>query len=66
MNLKYTFDKTFINNKNKRRYIILAYAISATNSNEGEEMVVYFDEKDRSKIFVREQKEFNEKFTIIK
>ena len=40
--------------------------INTTNAQDGQEMVMYLDPKKPNKIFVREKKEFNEKFTLFK
>jgi hypothetical protein len=40
--------------------------INTTNAQDGQEMVMYVDPKKPFQIFVREEKEFKEKFTLIK
>lgn len=40
--------------------------INTTNAQDGQEMVMYLDPKKPNKIFVREKKEFEEKFTLFK
>lgn len=40
--------------------------INTTNAQDGQEMIMYLDPKKPNKIFVREKKEFNEKFTLVK
>ena len=40
--------------------------INTTNDHDGQEMVMYVDPKKPFQIFVREIKEFNEKFTLIR
>ena len=52
------------NNKNKTVYQILGIALNATNSQEGEIVVVYKD-KTSSSVFVRELNEFLQRFTLI-
>lgn len=48
------------NKKNKQLYEVLFSATDATNSREGEKVIVY--RNDKGKLFVRELKEFYEKF----
>ena len=53
------------NKKNGKLYRILYYSvINATNAQDGQKMVVY--ENMEGQIFVREQKEFYEKFEEVK
>lgn len=40
--------------------------INTTNAQDGQEMVMYIDPKNPKKIFVREKKEFNEKFELVR
>ena len=40
--------------------------INTTNAQDGQEMVMYIDPLNPTKIFVREKKEFNQKFQLIK
>ena len=40
--------------------------INTTNDQDGQEMVMYIDPKKPFQIFVREIKEFNEKFILIR
>ena len=43
----------------------MTHAIDCTNSRDGTETVVYCPEDDFTEIYVREAKEFNERFTLI-
>lgn len=52
----------YINNKTGKRYKTIEKAINCTNSNDGQEMIVYQSEHGGG-WFVRESKEFKEKFT---
>ena len=53
------------NKKNGKLYRILYYSvINTTNAQDGQKMVVY--ENMEGQIFVREQKEFYEKFEEVK
>lgn len=49
------------NNKNQNDYILLGRVINATNNMDGQTMYLYSDGKS---FYVREQKEFWNKFTI--
>lgn len=48
------------NKKNKHIYTKLANVINCTNAQDGQNMVLYIRD---GMLFVREEKEFNEKFT---
>lgn len=55
--------------KNKKSggvYIRLANGIDATNSRDGLPVIVYCPEDNGNSIFIRDEKEFYEKFEIIK
>ena len=51
----------WINNKNGKEYTVLGEAIDCTNERDGLEVIVYEIE---GKQFVREKKEFTEKFHL--
>lgn len=51
---------SFINKKNKKVYRVFGYVTNATNAQDGQIMVLYAG--DEGKLFVREGKEFQEKF----
>ena len=55
----------FRNKKTKDLYVVLFYAINATNSQEGEDAIVYMSAKAPigiSKVYTRDAKEFYTKF----
>jgi hypothetical protein len=52
-------NNTYRNKKNGKLYYKLGIAIDATNSRDGEKVIIY---SDMSKVYVREEKEFHEKF----
>lgn len=58
----------YINKKTGRRYLPMFYVLNCTNANDGQRMVAYQVEKlefgEEDLIFVREEKEFFEKFEL--
>jgi hypothetical protein len=54
------------NNKKNTFYTVLNEAIDCTNERDGLIVVVYKANEDSSLLFVREKKEFLDKFTFIK
>lgn len=60
------FDEIYINKKTGRRYFPMFDVINCTNANDGQKMIAYQVEKledgEEDLIFVRERKEFFEKF----
>lgn len=60
------FEKVYINKKTGRRYLLMFYVLNCTNANDGQKMIAYQVEKlefgEEDLIFVREEKEFFEKF----
>lgn len=53
------------NKKNGNHYAILAHGIDCTNDRDGTEIVIYSKGDDPQMIFVREAKEFYDKFEVI-
>lgn len=52
------------NNKTGDIYSLWDEAIDCTNSRDGTKVIIYYKEDDDSIVFVREAKEFYEKFTF--
>jgi len=55
----------WLNNKTGKRYRWLAAATDCTNSRDGLPVVVYCPDNNEHTIYVREQSEFESKFTEI-
>lgn len=55
----------YINNKTGEFYKVINYVINATNSNDGQTMVLYEKVHHSESLYVREIREFREKFTLI-
>lgn len=53
----------WINNKNGREYQVIKEAIDCTNERDGLIVVVYICKEAKGKLFVREKKEFLNKFS---
>ena len=53
------------NKKNEKVYRIIGRVINATNAQDGQVMFLYEQTENRGKLFVREEKEFFEKFEKI-
>lgn len=53
------------NKKNGQAYIRLANGIDATNSRDGLPVIVYCPKDNGNSIFVRDEKEFYEKFEVV-
>lgn len=54
---------TWRNNKTGRYYEVLGTATDCTNERNGTRTVIYYDRELRKELFVREQDEFERKFT---
>jgi hypothetical protein len=52
----------WINKKNNKEYCVIDQAIDCTNDRDGLEVVIYTTKTAPGKFFVREKKEFLEKF----
>jgi hypothetical protein len=62
--MKISFTKKYVNIKNKKIYVVCDYiCINTTNDNDGQTMVLYTNGQT---LFVRERKEFDEKFKGLK
>ncbi|MDR3258519.1 MAG: DUF1653 domain-containing protein [Fusobacteriaceae bacterium] len=59
-------NSTWKNNKKNTFYIVLNEGIDCTNERDGLIVVVYQAKENSSLLFVREKKEFLDKFTFIK
>ena len=58
--------KIYKNNKTGDDYLYLTTCINATNVNNGQNMIAYVTKDTTHKtIYVREEKEFYEKFTLV-
>ena len=57
--------ETYINKKNKRLYYVQKICKDATNSREGNIVVVYYDVENENPWYVRDLEEFKEKFEEI-
>ena len=57
--------KQFRNKKNQKIYIYLADGIDCTNSRDGTKVVIYHPNNDENTIYVRDRKEFFDKFEKI-
>ena len=56
--------QTFINKKTLREYEVLYIALDATNTRNGARVVVYRPSSEPKQIYVRDESEFREKFTL--
>ncbi len=58
-------EHVYKNKKNKNLYKILYYGVDATNSRDGEPIVIYCrsNENPAQMVFSRNKKEFDKKFT---
>lgn len=54
------------NKKSGKTYILLAHAIDSTNERNGLPVIIYCPDDNEHSIYVREEKEFFEKFELIK
>jgi hypothetical protein len=60
------YEDVWTNNKHGNEYVRVGAAIDTTNEGDGRSMVVYFERSvGRSILFVREEKEFLQKFTQV-
>jgi len=55
----------FKNKKNKKTYIYLSDGIDCTNVREGTRVVIYHPDNNENAIYIREYKEFFDKFQRI-
>ncbi|NOT12199.1 MAG: hypothetical protein HOP23_10280 [Methylococcaceae bacterium] len=55
----------FTHDKTGKIYRLLAHGIDCTNSRDGTGIVIYCTDDNEHTIFVRETKEFHDKFTIV-
>lgn len=60
-----TSSNIYRNNKNQRLYEVLHIATDATNSRDGNEVVVYRAKYGRGRVFCRDKSEFDTKFTKV-
>ncbi len=56
--------QTFINKKTLREYEVLYIARDATNSRSGARVVVYRPSSEPEQVYVRDEEEFREKFSL--
>ena len=56
---------TYSHNKTNKVYAVMGKAVNCTNSQEGQTMVMYMAGDFQGPMFVREIKEFVEKFTLL-
>ena len=54
------------NKKTGEIYELLDHALNATNGHAGQAMTIYAKEGNYDTVYVRESKEFNEKFELLK
>ena len=56
----------YLNKKSKKLYKVVSEVIDTTNERDGTLCILYHFIEDSSKLFVREKKEFLEKFILLK